>query len=128
MDITNIILFGITSVILISILKTTYPSGAILMSIAASLLLLLMVIPAIDEILTVFKTIGERTSLDVMHLSTVLRIIGVAYLTEFGADICRESGSPSIASKIELGGKLIILTLAIPIILSLLDLVVRILP
>jgi len=61
-------------------------------------------------------------------MSTILKIIGIAYIAEFGAEVCKDAGEGAIASKIELAGKVIIIVLAAPIITSLLDLIVEIMP
>jgi stage III sporulation protein AD len=52
----------------------------------------------------------------------------MAYIVEFGAQISRDAGEDSIALKIELGGKVLIMVLAIPILLALMDLIIKILP
>ena len=57
----------------------------------------------------------------------VIKIIGVGYLVEFGASICSDSGNSSIAEKIILGGKIIIFTMAIPIITSLFEIIMSLL-
>ena len=59
---------------------------------------------------------------------SVLKITGIAYIAEFGAEICRDAGEGAIAAKIEMAGKVIIIALAVPIITSLLDLVLKIMP
>ena len=61
-------------------------------------------------------------------LILILKIIGVAYIVEFGAQISRDAGEEAIASKIELGGKIIIMVLSMPILLALIDLIIKILP
>jgi stage III sporulation protein AD len=58
----------------------------------------------------------------------VLKIIGIAYIAEFGAQIVRDAGQESIASKIELAGKVLILVLAIPIISIIIETVMKLMP
>ena len=61
-------------------------------------------------------------------LKIILKITGIAILTEFAVSICKDSGESAIASKIDLGGKIIIISISIPIITALLELVISILP
>ncbi|MNJ03061.1 Stage III sporulation protein AC/AD protein family protein [compost metagenome] len=63
-----------------------------------------------------------------IYLKTVLKIIGIAYIAEFGAQIVRDAGQESIASKIELAGKVLILVLAIPIISIIIETVMKLMP
>jgi len=57
-----------------------------------------------------------------------LRIVGIAALCELGAQVCKDADENGLAAKIEIGGKLMVLALAAPIALSLVDLVLGILP
>ncbi|MBR0351278.1 MAG: stage III sporulation protein AD [Clostridia bacterium] len=58
----------------------------------------------------------------------MVKITGIAFLSEFAVSICKDSGESAIASKIELGSKVIIVSMSVPIITSLLELVIKILP
>lgn len=49
-------------------------------------------------------------------------------LTEFAVSICNDSGESAIANKIDLGGKIIIISISIPIIVALIELIISILP
>ena len=51
----------------------------------------------------------------------LLKIIGITYLAEISADLCKDAGANALASQIELFGKLSILVLCMPIMLSLLE-------
>ena len=57
-----------------------------------------------------------------------MKITGIAILTEFAVSICQDSGESSIASKIDIGGKVIIITMSLPIISSLLEIMLKVLP
>ena len=61
-------------------------------------------------------------------LETVLKIIGIAYIAEFGAQVTRDAGQGSIAAKIELAGKVLILIMAIPIINVIIETIVKFFP
>ena len=71
---------------------------------------------------------AQKVNIDLVYFSTLLKIIGIAYIAEFGAEVCRDAGEGAIASKVELAGKVIIIILAVPIITSLLDLIISVMP
>ena len=71
----------------------------------------------------VYKHSEIQTGVNLFHIEIVLKIIGISYICQFAADICKDAGEASIAGKIELGGKIIIISLSMPIIYNLLDLV-----
>ena len=70
----------------------------------------------------------QATNLDSDIFILLIKIIGVGYITEFSANICQDSGNSAMASKILLAGKLVIFVMAIPIITSLIELIVSIMP
>ena len=61
-------------------------------------------------------------------LKILVKITGIAFLTELAVSICKDSGESAIASKVDLGGKVIIVTMSIPIISSMLETILKILP
>lgn len=68
------------------------------------------------------------TRVNGQFLGILLKITGIAFLTEFAVSVCKDSGETAIASKVDLGGKVIIIAISIPIISSLLETVVKVLP
>lgn len=68
------------------------------------------------------------TSTNGQFLGILLKITGIAFLTEFAVSVCKDSGETAIASKVDLGGKVIIIAISIPIISSLLETIVKVLP
>ena len=61
-------------------------------------------------------------------LGLLIKITGIAVLTEFAVSICKDSGETAIASKIDMGGKVVIISMSIPIISGLLETIIKILP
>jgi stage III sporulation protein AD len=128
MEILQIVGIGIVSTVLIVILKSTKPEFAIYISLVTGLVIFSMIIGKLGYVIETLNTLSRRANIDFIYFSTILKIIGIAYVAEFGAQISRDAGEDSIAIKIELGGKVIIMVLAIPILLALMDLIVKILP
>lgn len=60
--------------------------------------------------------------------STMLKVTGIAYIAEFGVQACKDAGENAIASKVELGAKILILSLCVPVVMNLLELLASILP
>ena len=88
----------------------------------------MMIIGRLVSTVDILTDIAGRANLDSMHLSVVLKVIGIAYITEFGSQVCKDAGENAIASKIELGGKIIILSLTVPILAALIEMILKILP
>ena len=85
----------------------------------------------IDElkgIITILQSLASKASINATFLSLLIKITGIAFLAEFAVSICKDSGEGAIASKIEIGSKIIIISMSIPIISSLLEIILKILP
>ena len=80
------------------------------------------------EIITLIRSISEKAGINGEFLKIILKITGIAILAEFAVSVCKDSGESAIASKIEMGSKVIIISMSIPIISSLLELMLNILP
>ncbi len=74
------------------------------------------------------KKLASDANINLVYVETILKIIGIAYIAEFGAQITRDAGQSAIAAKIELAGKIIIITIAIPILKVIIETVLRLLP
>lgn len=127
-EVIKIIGIGMIALIIIVIVKQYRPEFAVYISIIAGVLILSISIQKMGEIVTLIQSISEKAGINGKFLSILLKITGIAILTEFAVSICKDSGENAIASKIEIGSKVIIISMSIPIISSLLELMMNILP
>jgi stage III sporulation protein AD len=128
LEILQIVGFAIVTVTIIIVIKSQKPEIAIQVSIAAGIIIFLMAAAKLSAVIQFLKEFTEKANMDMVFFTTLLKIIGIAYIAEFGAEICRDAGESSTASKIELAGKVLIVVLAVPIITSILELIVGIMP
>ena len=128
MDIVKIIGIGLTAAIIIIILKQYKPEFTIYVSLIAGTIILFMVMDELNGVVSILQTLANKTGVASSFLGILLKITGIAILTEFAVSICKDSGETAIASKIDLGGKIIIISISIPIITALLELIINILP
>ncbi len=127
-EIIKIIGIGLIALVIIIILKQYKPEYAIYVSIIAGIFILFLAIEKITGIINLLQSISEKTYINKTFLTILLKITGIAFLTEFAVSVCSDAGEKAIASKIEIGSKVIIITMSIPIITSLLELIMEILP
>lgn len=123
MEILKIILIGLVTCVASVLLKQLKPELSILVTLAGGLVILVMIVEHLSTILGAFLGIVNKTNVNTKLFSNVLKIVGVGYLTEFGANICVDSGNSSIADKVMLGGKIIILCFALPIVSNMLEVI-----
>lgn len=128
MDIIKIIGIAFIAVIIIVILKQYRPEFAIYASIIAGVLILTIASGTLSGIIDMINSISSKTNINSDFLMILIKITGIAILTEFAVSICKDAGESAIASKVDVGGKILIISLSIPIINALIDTVVKILP
>lgn len=128
MDIIKIIGIGLVSLVIIIILKQYKSEFALYASLAASVLILMFVFEKMFSVIDLLNNIANKTAINTAFIALLIKITGIAILTEFAVSICKDCGESAIASKIDIGGKIMIVTVSIPIISSLLETVVKVLP
>ncbi|HLR36291.1 MAG TPA: stage III sporulation protein AD [Tissierellales bacterium] len=128
MDAIQIVAIGLVATISIVIVREVKPEFTILISLATGILIFFMILDKLHYVVQVLNDLSKEAKIDFIYFTTILKIIGIAYVIEFGAQVSRDANEESIATKIELGGKVIILVLAMPILLALMDLIIKILP
>jgi stage III sporulation protein AD len=116
----------VTTFFLIMIRKER-PEMAVALAIAAAAIILSALLKNIAQIVTVFESLALKSQFNQDYLKLIIKILGLAYLAGFGAQICKDAGEGSMAAKIELAGKIFILSLGIPVMVGLLDLILKIL-
>lgn len=122
-EIMKIIGVAFVTAIASILLKTTKPELSFAVTVTGVIVILLFVADALQNTLSVFTTIAKVTGVENGLLKILLKIVGVGYITEFGAGILNDFGSNAVADKVVLGGKITILMLSLPIIESLLTMI-----
>ena len=119
MDIFKVVAFAIVSTILIVLLKEQRKDIALILTIFASLAIVIFAIDKISKIIELLNTLADNSGINKDYLLIIIKVTGIAYIVEFGKNICMDAGQTSIATKLEMAGKVIIVSLSIPIITSL---------
>lgn len=121
MDIFRILGLGLVGTIMVQFIRQEKPELALLLSLVVGITILGMVLEQIREIISVLQNLATQAGLNMVYIATIIRIMGIAYVAEFGVQICRDAGEGVMANKIELGAKVMIMALALPIFLALLE-------
>ncbi len=128
MDIIKIIGVGLIALIIIIIVKQYRPEFTMYVSVAAGIIILLLVMDKLSSIIDLLTNLANKTSVNNEFIFLLIKITGIAILTEFASSVCKDSGETAIASKVDMGGKIIIIAMSIPIIASLLETILKVLP
>jgi len=125
MDIIKVVAVGLVTVIATIIVKQVKPEISVLITLAGSIIIIVFIIQMLQGVFGNFMNIFNKTGVSSSLFVPVLKIIGIGYLCEFGANLCIDGGCNSIADKILFSGKIAILIIALPIINSVIDVVLE---
>lgn len=128
MDIFRIIGVGLATAITALIVKQVKPEIAVVVGLCGGIIMVLMIVDSATNIISVFNSLVSKSGVSSGIFSAVLKIIGLGYITEFSASLCNDAGATSIGNKILLGGKILILISALPIVTNLIDIIAELLP
>jgi len=124
----QIVGIGLIATFLVVLLKVHKSSVAFLLTVFVGCIIFLFLIDQISAILRMLQKVASDTNVNMVYFETILKIIGIAYIAEFASQISKDAGQGAIASKIELGGKILILAMAIPILTAIIETVIGLIP
>jgi stage III sporulation protein AD len=128
MDIIQIVGLGLTATMLIVVVKGKSPQIAFLLTLLVGVFIFIFLLDKIQLVISLLERLSVQAGVEMIFLQTILKIIGIAYIAEFAAQLAKDTGEGSIASKIELAGKILILVLALPIVQRVVETVLNLLP
>lgn len=128
MDITQIVGLALMITVFLLILRQEKPVMAVLLSIVFSILIFTLMMEKMASIINVMKELTRRAGINYFFMTTILKILGVAYLGEFAAVICQDAGEQAVAKKVEFAAKIIIAVMALPIMVAILESLLELMP
>ncbi|MCI8965534.1 MAG: stage III sporulation protein AD [Clostridia bacterium] len=121
MDVFKIIGVGFVATIIAVILKEYRKEYVIYVSIIAGIIIISMSMNFLSEIISTLTNLSEKLGTNSNFIVLLLKITGISILLEFAISICQDSGENAIATKIDLGGKILILGMSVPVISKLVE-------
>ncbi len=122
MDIFQIAAVGLVAGVLAISIKKTNPEIALQVSVVAGVLILIMVLPSLSESVAFITNLSQVAGIS-EGVSLVLKITGIAYVCEFSSQLLKDANEGALATKVELGGKLVIVVLTLPLLGEFVELV-----
>jgi stage III sporulation protein AD len=127
MEIIKIVSFAFAALFIYIMFKDRRGDIAVLVSLAAGTILFLLIISSLNDVINFVNDITTKANIDMVYIGVVFKILAISYLATFCSEICKDAGASSIASKVEFSAKILILTLAIPILMAVLQSILQIL-
>lgn len=126
MDVIKVCAFCITAVVLCAFVKENNKNIGLLLSIFAGCMILIYMLTNIQAVVDVLTKLIDQSGINASYLTLILKVTGIVYLIEFGKNVCVDAGESALGTKLELAGKVVIVTLTIPVITTLLEQITQI--
>ncbi|ABP67714.1 hypothetical protein Csac_2131 [Caldicellulosiruptor saccharolyticus DSM 8903] len=125
MEIFNIVILCIVSMLIVSILRKTQKEIAIVITVILGILVFILVVDKLAYIVDKITEMSTKISYANTYIKTLLKMTGIALISEYTASVCKDSGEEAIAKKLEFAGKILILFLSLPLILGLFEVILK---
>lgn len=121
MEVVKIVMLGMTAMLLGILLKGTKPEYSVYLSLAAGICIFSYLTGKLSYLFSSVLKIQEYLPLDMEYLAALLKMIGITYISQFSAGICKDAGYSAIAGQIEIFAKLYIMVLSMPVLLAIME-------
>ena len=119
MDIFKIVGIGLIGVFLSMTVRGYKPEIGVLTALSAAFLIVFFTVPKLSEIIESVNFLATDSVIDASYIKAIVKIIGIAYITEFASELAKDANEALLSKKLELAGKITIIAIMMPIISSL---------
>ncbi|MDO5039885.1 stage III sporulation protein AD [Clostridium sp.] len=126
MIILKVVSFALVALFIILLFKNSRSDIAVLISIIAGATMLIFILGELQQIINFLREISYKAGIDTVYLGIIMKILAIAYIASFASEVCKDAGASTIGSKVEFAGKIMILTMSIPILMAVLDSILKI--
>lgn len=127
MNILQLAAFALVVSLILVLLRRSSPGLSTVLAVAGSAVLLTAVISRLPPLLDFLQGLSARAGVNQLYVRTLFRVIGIAYITDFAAQLCSDAGEGALAANLKLAGKVLILAVSIPVIVAVVDVILGLL-
>ena len=121
MDILKIIMIGIIGTFLSMTVRAYKPELGVITALSTAFLMLFFSVPQLAAIVEGINELSENAQIDGFFIKSVIKIIGIAYITQFSSELAKDANEALLSKKLELVGKISIIALMMPVISGLIS-------
>ena len=127
MEILKVSAFALIAVVMIVLIKQEKKEIGVTISIFASVVFAVYAIIKLEDVVKLIFDLVENAGVNAKYLEIILKVVGIAYIIELTKDVCVDSGESALGSKVEMAGKIIIVSMTIPIITGVIEVINKLL-
>lgn len=119
MDVVKIVIIGLLFAVIIVYLQSINKELALIATIAAGIILIISILSSLKEIFSLYSQIASNANFGDETIKLIIKITIICYLVEFAVGIIEDFGLKTLADKVSLAGRIIIILTALPIVTAL---------
>ena len=123
MELARILGVGLVTAVAALLLRSSKPELSFAVTIAGSVVILLLALEPAAEAFGILADLGARTGIGSELIKVIVKIVAIGYLVEFAAGVVEDFGAKSIADKLVFAGKIVIFSVSLPVLRALLSLI-----
>lgn len=120
-EIIKIGMLGLMGVLLAVQFKTRKPEYGIYIGFAVGVILFAYAVRQVEIVMRQFEQVRAYLGGAGGYLSILMKVIGITYICEFSAGICRDAGFGAVAAQLEILGKLSVIFAGLPILFTVIE-------
>lgn len=121
MEIIRISVLGLAGIFLAVLLKDVHPDYGTYVIMASGILILFFSVGKLSYLLDAVRSIQRMIPVDATYVNILLKMAGITYIGQFASGICKDAGYSSVASQIQIFGKLSVMAVSMPVVVALLE-------
>jgi len=121
MEIIKLAILAITGVLLATMFKNGKNEYSTYLALGTSVILFFYVIGKVGVIVETINKVQSYISINQTYIKALIKMVGITYISELTSSICKDAGYNSVSGQIEIFGKISILAVSMPIVLSLME-------
>lgn len=121
MDVFQVAALAVSGVLLALLLRQMKPEYSVFLSMGVCICIFLYLLNRMQTVFGYLEQLQAQVRIDGVYLDTILKMLGITYITQFASDLCRDAGYSAISSQIELFARVSILFLSFPVLLALVE-------
>lgn len=119
---------AICAAVMALLLRRLRPEMGIAVSMGAGILLALLTLPLLSQVVSGLNGIAQAGGLTENYMTSLLKVCGVSLLMDFASQTCRDAGEDGLALKVDLAGRITLISLSLPFMQALLTQIISLSP
>lgn len=121
MEIVKIGILGVAGVMIALQFKTSRPEISLYLGFAICVLIFSFSLDGLFQILKRMEEMQKYISAGDSYFKLLFKAVGITYISEFCASICKDAGYGAVAGQIEIFGKLSVLFIGMPVLNAIIE-------